>query len=473
MRSIFKVGLSFLTIGSILLLSGCIKSNSPSYKVDLEIWGAVDDSQAFGKIIDEYKKINPYVGNITYRKMVYDDYKKDVVDALASGQGPDIFLINNNWLPYFKNKIEPAPSYLLNEAGVQASFVDTVDQDFVSEGSVYALPLSVDSLALYCNKDLFNAVGLTSYPTTWEEVKGVVKKLTKIDEVGIIKQSGLAMGTTSRNINRATDVLSLLMLQSGAKMTNEEKNAATFNDPVFKAGNSERVGEEALKFYTQFADSNSPETYTWNPSLHYSVDAFGEDTVAMMVNYSWQTSAVKLKNSKLNFTVVPIPQMPDQKPLTFASYTGFAVTKNKMLPKSVNAQNQIPAGSDYNKLRIHEAWQFIKFLTMKNGGTVTLMNAVSGTSKAFPMAIDPASDYLKATERPAARKDLIETQKNIPILGTFALGNLTATSWYQTDPESISAILDESIDAINKGSISPYKALELAAQRVTQLMTGK
>jgi len=472
MKAILKISLSFLGIGSILLLSGCLKTSIPSYKVDLEIWGAVDDSQAFGKSIEAYKKINPYIGNITYRKIVYDDYKKDVIDALASGQGPDIFLINNTWLPYFKNKIEPAPGYLLNEAQIRNDFVDVVAKDFISEGSVYALPLSVDSLALYCNKDLFNKEGFTTFPNTWDEVRGMAKKLTKIDEMGVIRQSGIAMGTTSRNVNRSTDILSLLMLQAGAEMTDERKTAATFNNPIYKNGEAVKVGEDAFKFYTSFADSNSATSYTWNPSLHYSVDAFSEESVAMMVNYSWQAGAVMLKNSKLNFTVVPIPQVPNQKQLTLASYTGFAVTKSKIQPKN-NKQTQIPAGSDYNKLRIHESWQFVKFLAMKNGGSVTLFNGISGLSKAFPVAGDPANDYLNATGRPAARKDLIEQQKNVPILGVFATGNLIATSWYQTDPESITAILNDSIDAINKGSLSPYNALEVATQRVTQLMSGK
>lgn len=469
MRQLFKIALSFLTIGSVLLFSGCLKGNNPTYKINLEIWGAVDDSQAFDEIVREYKKYNPYVGDVVYRKMVYDDYKKDVVDALAGSQGPDIFLIDNTWLPYFKNKIEPAPDYLLNEAAIQADFVDTVDRDFVSEGKVYALPLSVDSLALYCNRDLFNAKGITSFPKTWLELKEMAKKMTLIDDSGNIKQSGVAMGT-AYNINRSTDILSLLLLQAGAEMTDSGRTAATFNEPIFKNGSSVKVGEEAFGLYTQFADSGSPASYTWNPKMHYSVDAFSEENVAMMINYSWQVDALRIKNSKLNFTVVPIPQIENQKPLSLASYVGFAVTKNKIMS---DTQTQVATAADYNKLRIHESWQFIKFLTMRNGGSITLMNGLSGSSKAFPVQMDPASDYIKATKRPAARKDLIETQKNEPILGVFALGNLIATSWYQSDPESINAILAEAIDAVNKGENTIYGVLELSAKRITQIMKVK
>jgi hypothetical protein len=110
---------------------------------------------------------------------------------------------------------------------------------------------------------------------------------------------------------------------------------------------------------------------------------------------------------------------------------------------------------------------------MKNNGILTLTNGNTGNSKSFPVKIDPAEKYLTDTGRPAARRDLVEKQKNVPLLSAFASGNLIAQSWYQTDPESTARILEEMIDEINRGSNSIYKALETAEQRVTQIMIGK
>lgn len=466
-----KTILAFLAISSLFLFSGCgLKQNNPQYRVDLEIWGVFDSSDTLEKITHEYKKINPYVGEIKYRKFTVDSYKNDLVNALASGQGPDIFWIGNAWLPSFGDKVEPAPDWLLGEKEFRDNFVDVAADDFLADKKIYAVPLSVDSLALYYNKDILNSEGITRPPQTWEEFNDDVRRLTKIDQNDNITQAGAAIGT-AYNINRSTDLLTLLMLQDGAQMTNDNATEATFDKPLDVGGKTVRAGENALDFYTQFAKRNS-SVYTWNPRMHYSIDAFYEGTAAMMINYSWQYATIKNKNSKLNFAVAPVPQLSSNSPVNYANYWGLAVAKNKILSdllKTKTSENGLNDGN-YNKLRLHEAWQFLKYLTLKNNGSVTLYNGLSGTNAAFPVANDPAEVYIKETGKPAARRDLIEKQKNDPILSPFAYGNLIAKSWYEAQPDAIEQILAETIDSVNLGKSTVYESLKLAASRVTQLM---
>lgn len=455
---------------SSFLFSGCFKSKDQGYKVNLEIWGAFDDSGTFSEAINEYRKINPYVGEIKYRKLTVDSYKKEVIDTMASGQGPDIFLIHNTWLPSFKDKTEPSPDWITTEQEFRNNFVDVAADDFLDGGKIYAVPLSVDSLALYYNKDLFNAAGIVNPPATWEEFNADSKALTKIGPNGQIIQAGAALGT-AYNINRSTDVLGLLMFQNGVQMTNRDKLEATFDKAVSGAENSQytRSGENALNYYTQFASSGA--MYCWNPTMHYSIDAFYENTVAMMINYSWHYQTIKAKNSKLNFAVAPVPQLSKDNPINYANYWGFAVSKNK----SASLQDDRKEKSAYDeetmrKVRIHESWQFLKFLTMKNGGKITLRNGITGNTKDFPISIDPAKKYSEETGKPAGRRDIIAGQKDSPVLGPFAYGNLIAKSWYQKDPEATEVILADMIDSVNRGRLSSYEALKLAANRVTNLM---
>lgn len=440
---------------SLLLFSGC-KKPSPTYKVNLEIWGVFDSNDAYSEIISEYRRINPFIGDIRYKKFTVDNYEKDLLSALASGQGPDIFMIQNTWLPSFKDKIELAPGQITNEREFRDNFADVAISDFLDEGKIYAVPLSVDSLALYYNKDLFNAEGITSPPATWDEFNEDVKKLTKIDQNGNITQAGAAIGT-AYNINRSTDILGLLMLQNGVPMVDEKKTGTKFEE-----------GEKAWEYYTQFARSGS-SVYTWNPTMHYSLDAFYEGTLAMMFNYSWHYTTIQSKNSKLNFDVASVPQLSSGTPANYANYWGFAVSKNKITQASSQPSNSNEVIPD-NKLRIHEAWQFLKFLAMKNGGNSSLMNGISGNVKEIPLTLDPAKTYLEKTKKPAARRDLIEEQKKDPVLGIFAAGNLIAKSWYQVEPKAIEAILAEAIDAINKGSLPIHEALNTASERINQLM---
>lgn len=461
----FKILISIALILPVFLFSGCGKPKSVPYLVDLEIWGLFDSSDVFLETITEYKRINPYVGNIKYKKLTPDTYRKELIDALASGQGPDIFIVHNTWLPSFETKLEAAPASLVSLSQVRENFVDVVQNDFVLEDKVYALPLSVDSLALYYNKSLFNVAGITSPPATWTQFNDAVQKLTKMDPFGSITQSGAAMGT-SRNINRSTDILSALMLQNDVRMTDENKVESKINQGVAGAdGNFTKAGENALGFYAQFAKKDSP-LYTWNNEVHYSTDAFAEGRLGMMINYSWQMETLKSKNSKLNFAVASLPQLSLDNPVSFANYWGFGVAKNKTQIQSSNPdQKPVP-----NEVRTHEAWQFLRFLTMKNNGNVRLFNAYSGNFKDFPINYDPADKYIQNTKKPAARRDLIDKQKDDPNLGVFAKANLIAESWYQKDPDAVEKILGDTIDYVTKGNATLYDALNLASNRITETM---
>lgn len=462
---------------AVLVFSGCGTSSQNSYKIDLEIWGLFDDSSAYTVAIENYKKINPYVGEIKYKKFTQETYKQDLLDAIAAGQGPDIFLINNAWLPSFENKLTPVTSAITNEQEMRNNFLDVVFDDFMSNGQMYGVPLSVDSLALYYNKDLFNAIGISLPPKTWHELDEDVKKITQINGTGDIIQSGIAMGT-AKNINRASDIFVMLMMQNGIEMPKNKTQKASFDQGTIASnGQTVQVGAQTLDYYRKFATITLPPNnipnpyYTWNFRMHNSIDAFVEGSTAMMFNYSWQIATIKSQNSKLNFAITPVPQISATKPVNVANYWAYVVARNKM-DSAVGANGQIqttPMSQIKNDARVHEAWEFLKYLTMKNNGSVHLVNAITKKSADFPMAYDPALEYLKKTQKPAARLDIIEMQKTDPLLSSFATGNLIAKSWYRLNPDSAQSVLDETIDSVVKGDVSINEALKLAATRITVL----
>ena len=149
----------------VFFLGGCgLKGSAPEgYKVDLEVWGVFDDSDAYQEIFSAYKEINPYVGEIRYRKLQPENYEEELLQAMAANKGPDIFMIRNAWVKDFQDKIEPAPENY-SEKTYRDAFVDVAADDFIGEDQkIYGVPLSVDSLALYYNKDLFNAAGIATH----------------------------------------------------------------------------------------------------------------------------------------------------------------------------------------------------------------------------------------------------------------------------------------------------------------------
>ena len=94
------------------------------------------------------------------------------------------------------------------------------------------------------------------------------------------------------------------------------------------------------------------------------------------------------------------------------------------------------------------AWKFLVYLSSAQGAT----------------------PYVNASDRPSARRDLIEQQKTDPDLGVFAIQALSARSWYQIDNSAIETIFAEMIDNVNFGRMSARDALDAAESKVGVLM---
>lgn len=440
---------------SLLMLSGCGEEKAVPYQVTLDIWGTFDDSDAFNQVTTDYKKINPYIKEIKYRKLAPETYKEDLLDAMASGNGPDIFMMRNTWLSNFADKSVPAPAGFFTEKTVRDAFVDVVADDFLDDKKqVMAVPLSVDSLSLYYNKDILNAAGISAPPKTWEELVAMVPLLTRVDEFGNINQSAVALGT-GENVNRSSDILLNLIMQYGGSI----------KDQRF----SEESDRQALEFYTKFARLGLP-TYTWNLRQHFSIDAFYEGTLGMMINYSYHYPTIKQKNAKLNFAVAPLPQFKDQAPTNFANYWGFAVAKNKNQVVDPSRPETALSLDNYQKARTHESWQLLSYLTLPHPtNTLQLVNALSGKAAEFPLPLDAGKKYLELTKKPAARRDLIDNQKGDVVLSPFVGGNLIAKSWNPGNTEQVEGLLVDTISSVVRGERTIIDALSILDNRYNQV----
>ena len=79
--------------------------------------------------------------------------------------------------------------------------------------------------------------------------------------------------------------------------------------------------------------------------------------------------------------------------------------------------------------------------------------------------------YLNKTNRPSARRDVIDLQRNDPQLGVFAVQVLSAKSWFQIDSNAIDNIFADMIDDVNLGRASVRAALRAAESKINVLMT--
>lgn len=488
MRKKISIFVSFTLLATLVFLSGCGCKNdsAANYEVRLEVWGLFDDSDVMARAISEYQKRNPRVKGLEYKKLTVESYENDLMEALATGNGPDIFIVHNTWLTKHKDKLAPAPvdnlsaeqAEILNAKQVQDQFADVVSSDFVSEGKVFGLPLSVDSLALYYNKDFLNQAGISTAPATWLKFDEAARKITRVDAFGNINTSGAAMGMSSDasagtgKINRATDILTLIMMQAGAEMISSQTKLAGFADFTSAAyGTEMSPGESALTYFTKFSDPGKAE-YSWNSLQHNSIDSFIEGKTAMMINYSWLVPKIEDRAPKLNLGVAKVPQNKDKEgrgvDMNFANYWGFAVSGNKTQNQEfVASARRSKRAYATNDQRIAEAWKFVRYLTMSPAASLDLPVAAANVESAN---FDPAAEYVVNQKKPAARRDLIEKQKSDILLAPFAEGNLVAKSWRQPDNLAVERIFDEMIDKVVLKNQPIRDAVKEAQNAVNVLM---
>lgn len=420
--------------------------------ITLEYWRVFDGPDTFEEIIKNYNQIHPFI-TIKYKKLRYEEYEDELLNALAEDRGPDMFSIHNTWMTKYKNKIEPLPeqitmAYPVEQGSIKKEiipelrtkrtigpkqlkdiFVDVVSHDVVfDDNKIYGLPMYVDTLALYYNRTLLNNAGIATIPKYWNsEFQQSVKKLTKHDNRYGIIQSGVSLGG-SDNIERYSDILSLLMMQNGAIMLNDS-NQVQFHaiPPAFK-DDDYNPGLEALRFYTDFSNPTK-EVYSWNEDLNSSMEMFISGNLALTFSYSYSLEDIKNRAPKLNFSVAKMPQIEGNPvDINFANYWIEVVSKK----------------SEYT----NEAWDFINFATSQ----------------------EQVTNYLDKTNKPTALRSIISKQEiEKPELSIFTNQTLTARSWYQgANPQAMEKIMGEMIDSIVNKESELIEAINLAASKVQQ-----
>jgi len=343
--------------------------------------------------------------------------------------------MQNTWFPSNYRKLAPLPAALGTPDMFASVFVDVAYQDLVRPDDygilqVYGVPMTVDTLALYYNKDHFeDRIPSQGKPSsTWEGIKEDVTLLNKEDnsferfEVG-----GIAMGR-SDNIRRSVDILYLLFLQHGLNFYNENISSAIFAGQ--QGGVSRYPAMDSIDLFTSFADE-SQKNYSWNEymvdddSVDKEVEAFAKGKVSMIVGYAYtyddileQMNLLKGKKestiNKNSIRIAPIPQLfdPDvstSKRVTYASYFAETVSRN----------------SEHADL----AWDFLIELSKKKN----------------------LEYYFDQLHKPTSRRDMIDDQKKDPIYGVFASQIGYAESFPVFDYYVYKDIFEKVISAANLG----------------------
>ncbi|WP_457963892.1 extracellular solute-binding protein [Arthrobacter sp. D1-29] len=202
-----------------------------------------------------------------------------VLQQASSKTLPDVLMLDNPDLQQIAGTGALAP---LSDFKIST---DGYPEGILSAGTykdeVYGLAPTVNTIALFYNKDVLAQAGVTP-PKTWEELKAAAAKLTSGDQYGLAFNANATYEGTWQFLP--------FMWSNGG----DEKNIAT----------SETA--EALQLWTDLVDSGSVSSSALNWTQADVNDQFVAGKAAMMVNGPWQIPVLD-KQAALQYGVVDIP----------------------------------------------------------------------------------------------------------------------------------------------------------------------
>lgn len=402
------------------------------------VWDYNNEKAAYDSILTDFQKNNNI--KVTYVNKSKGTYLEDAINAIAANNGPDVMIAPNDIMPQFKDKLVPMPDGSLADASAkqndlevyQNRYPDVVYQNNILDNKIYAVPMSIASLKMYVNTGWFNTK-LNEYRlanprdpkndqmqallqngiNNWDDFVTLIRFFTK--KSGDKLTAPAAVIGTSDNIPRAPDLLTVIMMQNGARMVSEDLSTALFHTKQNMFSNIDYPGTKGLEYYISFADPKS-DNYTWNSAQGDAIRAFAEQKVPIMFDYSAAKSEVSLISPGFNYTVLNIPQIRETRnPVNFARFDNLVVPKSTKNAKL--------------------SWKFIFFATDQ-------INSI---------------DYFVITEKQSAL--------NIPADDPLRY----AKGWYNPNTIKVDEIFRTVIKQVNEGK-DPQTALDGAAGQITTLL---
>ena len=379
--------IGLVVILGIALVSGQLTRFVPRLGgVTLTYWGLWEPESIIRPILDEFEQSHSGI-KVNYVMQSPQEYRERLQAALDKNAGPDLFRIHNTWTAMMTNYLAPVPPTAISSSDYEKTFYPIVLKDFKVGGNYAAIPLGYDGIAMYINDDLLQKSRL-SVPQNWVELTDAALAMSQCaspdgscKDGSKIVVSGVALGST--NVDHWQDILAVIMLQNNVNLDNP-------------ASPNPAPAEDVIEFFKSFVRT----FHVWDPNLPSSTEYFASGKVGIYFAPSWRVFDIQAINPNLRFSIYPLPQLPvdpsrGEKPITYSSYWGEAVSNKSQFQK--------------------EAWELLKYLS-----------SAEVMQKTFQLATSPQ----RAFGEPYSRVDLAESLKDNKYLDVYLKQAPLAASWY-------------------------------------------
>jgi multiple sugar transport system substrate-binding protein len=247
---------------------------------------------------------------VTYEP-VAQDFRTKLKAQLASGTEPDVFYLELGDAAGLMSKhvLLDLRQYMAKTSTNASDFAGPLLGAFTQSGAIYGIPKDFNTLALFYNKDMFSAAGI-SEPTaswTWQDLADAAKKLTKAGVYGLMTPPDSARWAP-------------FVYQNGGSILSSDNSKSALTDSAVI---------DATTFYTSF-QKNGSGTYPakLGAGIGWAGDAFAKGKSAMVMEGGWLIPFMK-DYPGIKWNAVELPKGKTQGNLFFTvAYAASARTKN-------------------------------------------------------------------------------------------------------------------------------------------------
>jgi multiple sugar transport system substrate-binding protein len=413
-----------IAVAAVLIFALAVGSNSKSTIGDVQVWGTLN-AAAFNAVLRQQAENDPNYGHVIYTQKDEATFIADVTNALASGTGPDLILMRQDYAYSQSAKLIPIPAGSLSPTQFQNTFVDAASPFIGSEG-ILAVPLAVDPLVLYWNKDLLATKGYAKPPQYWDELYDMARRITVRADSGSLSKSAISFGEYD-NVPNAKSILSLLIMQAGGQVTARGSEGRLVPAILPKTGTAVQSTVSALRFFTEFSDP-SKDDYTWSKSFPDAQQSFAVGDLALYIGHASEAPLLSRMNPNLNFAIAPVPQIRGASTAIDTGYVyGFAVPRAAKNPS----------------------------------GALTVAALLSGPTASQALSI--------ALGMPSARRDILSQ----PAQGNDDLFNkqaIISRNWTDPDPLQTEDVFRAMIEDTVSGAALITEAVQHADQQMAHIL---
>ena len=305
-----QMGISVVAIATLALLAGCSGTTEPELPdgsgVELVIWSDEEREQAISDAAVAFEEETG--AKVTLVQKNFEDLRADFIAQVPTGEGPDITVGAHDWL----GALVTAGVVNTIDLGEKSSEFEQVALDAMTyDGQLYAVPYSLETIALLQNVDL---VGEEA-PATWDDM---------IDK-------GLAAGTERPFVintgGETGDGYTMYGFQT------------SFGAPVFVQDDSGSYttevgmgGDAGQAFANWLSENGKNGTGYLSTTVDYDInnELFNSGKAPYTVAGPWVMSAIP----DVNVAVNPIPSAGGETAAPFVGVQGFYLSsqsKNSLL----------------------------------------------------------------------------------------------------------------------------------------------